>query len=45
MGYDAFPDGIPFEIARGRHDHKAPIPSDDGIWYEQPDRRYRSAPD
>ena len=31
---DAFPDGIPEEIATGQHDHAEPYRGDHGIRYE-----------
>ncbi|MBX4215694.1 hypothetical protein KW797_01975 [Candidatus Parcubacteria bacterium] len=33
-GCDAFPNGIPFEIANGSNDHAAPFPGDNGIQFE-----------
>jgi len=30
----AFPNGIPVEIAAGKHDHTAPHPGDSGIRFE-----------
>lgn len=32
---DAFPDGIPEEIAYGDNDHTEPYPGDGGIQYER----------
>jgi hypothetical protein len=34
LGCDAFPDEIPPEIIRGRHDHKTPYAGDRGVMYE-----------
>jgi hypothetical protein len=33
LGCDVFPDEIPLEIIRGKHDHRTPFPGDGGIQY------------
>ena len=33
----AFPNRIPIEILRGKHDHRTPFEGDNGIQYEQKD--------
>ena len=33
----AFPDRIPIEILKGKHDHRTPFKGDRGIQYEQKD--------
>lgn len=34
---EAFPDGVPMEIAMNRHDHRQPFTGDNGVLFESKD--------
>jgi len=34
IGCRAYPQGIPWDVLRGEHDHREPFPGDNGIRFE-----------
>jgi len=41
----AFPDGIPYEIISGKHDHREPFEGDNGILWSQNPQMWKPVED